>query len=384
MIKLKNTPEQIELVKAIGSKDPATSRLAQEAFASAIGPVLQIVLEQAGTASLIYVDQPFQEDESPSYPLDLYYNEGVGFIQVWSQTIAGGLPTNDVRGNAEMKIATYTLNSAVSFLKKYARKSNLNVLAKAVERMLQEVLLKQERTAWSVIMAALGQAVSTVNGVATTHTIPAQNLGIFQMEDLNQMMTKMKRINASFAGGTAITPYSKGITDLFVSPEVKAQIRAFAYQPMNTRPGPTVAGSTLSAYTATTAVPLPDAVREAIFNGAGTQEIYGVQITELNELGKNQKYDLLFSQYATGNIAPNITAANLGPYVYGTDEVVVGLDLSRDAFIRAVATDSDNSSTFSVIPDDQFFLRQEKVGFWGAVEEGRVCIDARAVIGLIL
>jgi hypothetical protein len=91
MIKLKNTPEQIELVKAIGSKDVATSRQAQEAFAAAIGPVVQIVLEQAGTASLIYVDQPFQEDESPSYPLDLYYNESQGFVQVWSQEIAGGL-----------------------------------------------------------------------------------------------------------------------------------------------------------------------------------------------------------------------------------------------------------------------------------------------------
>ena len=43
------------------------------------------------------------------------------------------------------------------------------------------------------------------------------------------MMTRMKRINASFAGGTPSDAYSQGVTDLYVSPEVKANIRAFAY-----------------------------------------------------------------------------------------------------------------------------------------------------------
>ena len=33
-LKLKNTPEQIELIKAMGSKDRAVAREAQEAFAA--------------------------------------------------------------------------------------------------------------------------------------------------------------------------------------------------------------------------------------------------------------------------------------------------------------------------------------------------------------
>ena len=40
-LKLKNTPEQIELVKAMGSKDVSVSREAQEAFAAFLGPVIQ-------------------------------------------------------------------------------------------------------------------------------------------------------------------------------------------------------------------------------------------------------------------------------------------------------------------------------------------------------
>ena len=53
-LKLKNTPEQVELVKALGSKNPAIAREASEAFAAFLGPVIQQVLLQAGTASRIY------------------------------------------------------------------------------------------------------------------------------------------------------------------------------------------------------------------------------------------------------------------------------------------------------------------------------------------
>jgi hypothetical protein len=34
------------------------------------------------------------------------------------------------------------------------------------------------------------------------------------------------------------------------------------------------------------------------------------------------------------------------------------------------------------MPDDQFVARSEKIGFYGSLEEGRVCIDSRAVAGI--
>ena len=55
-LKLKNTPEQVELIKAMGSKNPDVSRPATEAFAAFIGPVVQQVLQQANTAAYIYTD----------------------------------------------------------------------------------------------------------------------------------------------------------------------------------------------------------------------------------------------------------------------------------------------------------------------------------------
>ena len=46
-LKLKETPEQIELIKAMGSKNAATAREASEAFAAFLGPVIQEVIQTA-------------------------------------------------------------------------------------------------------------------------------------------------------------------------------------------------------------------------------------------------------------------------------------------------------------------------------------------------
>ena len=200
-----------------------------------------------------------------------------------------------------MKIATYRLDSAVSITKKYARQARLDVVSKLIERMSQEVLLKQERNAWAVALHALANASTSsvtaasvgITDLATgSHVIPAYEQNKFQLSDLNKLMTLNKRINSSWADGTPDAAYSSGITDLYVSPEIKEQIRAFAYQPMNT----------VQAPSGTSSVPLPDNIRTDIFNAAGMQEIYGVNIVELNEFGTSQKYNDLFKEFAGTNV----------------------------------------------------------------------------------
>jgi hypothetical protein len=358
-IKLKNTPEQVELVKAIGSRDATVAREASEAFAAFIGPVVSKVLMQAGTASAIYSDAPYDEDDNPSLPLDLWHDQNQDYVTVWSQSVAGGLPSSTVEGFSELKVSTYRLDSAVSFLKRYARRGRLDVVSKAVERMSNEVLVKQERNAWAVVLKALAEArtpaVGTNNGVAGGHITTASSAGTFQLADLNNLMTLVKRINTSYAGGTTDSSY--GLTDLFVSPEVKADIRAFAYQPF-----------TVSAGTGTN---LPDNVREEIYRGAGTESLYGVNIHELVELGVGQKYSALFNAFKGSQAFNNVT-----------QELAIGLDLSKEAFIRPIARQAESGGTFTVLPDDQFVARSEKTGFYGSLEEGRVCIDARAIVGL--
>ena len=357
-LQLNNTPEQVELIKAMGSKNASTSREAQEAFAAFIGPVVQEVLLQAGTAASVYTDAPYDEDDSPSFPLDLYYDERNvdNHITVFSQSIAGGLPSSQVVGMQELKIATYSLDAAVSFLKKYARRGRLDIAAKAIERMAQEVLVKQERNAWAVVLKAL--ANGSTGG--DSHALNITGTTAFTLDHLNQLMTRMKRINESFAGGTPAAAYSNGITDLYMGPEVMEDIRAFAYN--------AVGGSSAGA----SVTDLPDGVREEIYRSAGASSIYGVSLNELNELGIGKKYNTLYDSFAGA------------PFNATADDLVVGIDNSKGAFIRPVAQQSETGGTFNAQADDQFAQRSDKVGFFGKVEEGRVCLDARAVVGLTL
>jgi len=371
-LKLKNTPEQVELIKAMGSKDQAAAREAQEAFAAFLGPVVAEVIKQAGTAGNIYSDAPFDEDDSPSFPLDLFYNETDNHISVWSQSMAGGLPSSHIEGMSELKLATYRLDSAVSLHRRYARRARLDVVSKAIERMAQEILVKQERNAWAVILKALYEAVSGTAvrhlSKAGGHVMDSTATGVFQLDDLNRMMTLMRRINESWAAGTPDLSSSRGLTDLYMSPEGIEQVRAFAYQPMNTRHG--AEATTTAGYA--TSVALPDSIRESVYHAAGTASIYGVAINEMNEFGASSKYNTLFNAAALGSATDNDVAG----------ELIVGIDASRGAFIRPVAVQAESGGTFSALADDQWSMRSDKLGWYGFLEEGRVCIDARAVIGM--
>lgn len=354
-LKLKNTPEQVELIKAMGSKNPEVSRPATEAFAAFIGPVVQQVLQQANTAAYLYTDVEYDEDDNPSYPLDLFYEQNGkdNYITIWSQQMAGGLPSSQIAGNAELKISTYKLDSAVSFLKKYARKSRLDVVSKAIERMANEILVKQDRNAWAVALKGLAEAKGKFGtGSAGDNVVDAgAGAQAFGLTHINSLMTKMKRINASYADGTPAASYSKGLTDLFVSAEVVEDIRAISYNPFST-----------------TAEQVGDGVKDEMYRTAGFRNLFGVNIVDLYEFGNNQKYNTLYTA--------------MGGTLSANQQITVGVDRSVEAFVRPVARNAETGSTFTALPDDQFVTRQDKTGFYGGIEEGRVLLDARAIVGL--
>jgi hypothetical protein len=375
-IQFDKNPEQVELIKALASDNKTVAMEAQEAFAAFISDVIQQVLLQAGSANMIYRDVEFNEDDSPSIPLDLYYGLNEGHISVWSQTVGGGLPTNFVQGMQEMKINTYRLDSAISMDKRYVRRARLDVVAAGLERMANELLIKQERNAWAVILKLLADA--NTNG--SKHVFRVGTPGTFQLDDMNKLWTLVRRLTTSYAGGTPQGIQTRGLTDIFVSPEIKEQIRAFAYQPMNTRSG----GGTSAGNVA-----LPDSVREDIYRAAGTNEIFGVTIHELLELGEGRKYNDLFDTFA-GTTQFNTYGASGGTeFASATDELILGIDASRNAFLRPVSTfntygEGGNSGQVKVLPDDQFLARSQKVGYYSYIEEGRVAVDARAAVGLIV
>ena len=74
-ITLKHTEEQVELVKAMASRNRDVAYEAQAALAEFMSPVLAEVVNQAPTLSNMFSSFSFNADSNPrSLPLDLYYD----------------------------------------------------------------------------------------------------------------------------------------------------------------------------------------------------------------------------------------------------------------------------------------------------------------------
>ena len=385
-IVLKRTDEQVELIKALASKNREVAFDAQVALAEFIVPVLAEVINNAPTISNLFTSLQFNAEDNPSIPLDLYYDIfDEDYIKVYSQSVAGGLPQNVVQPLAsELKIATYRLDSAVAFDKKYAAKSRLDVVSKSFTRIAQEVMLKQERTSANLLMTALANASTGNDATAANnlHTFRAAAVGRFVLNDLNKLFTKIKRINASFVGGTP-SGARRGLTDLIVSPEIIEEIRGMAYNPINTKAS--IAGTASTSNSAGNApITATDEIRNQLFNQAGLPEFFGVSIMEINELGRGQRFNTIFDNVAGATSFTNAAGGNGAAFDGAADEIIIGIDRGRESLIRAVATDSDTGSEFSLIADDQYSIRQNKIGYFGSLEEGRMVLDTRALVGKIV
>lgn len=370
---LKDTPDQVALIKAMSSKDRDTQYEAKAAVATLVGPILAQVINEAPTISNFYRRMPFKADENPSIPLDLFHDiTDLDFIRIHSQTVAGGLSSSELfPAHDELKFKTYSLDSAWSFDKRYAKMARLDVVSKIFTRMAQEFMFKQEKTAVNQLLGALIAADTKVNGTAAAgnHVIRTATANVLSIVDFNKLMTLSKRLWTSFAGGTPSTGVRVGATDLIISPEMVEEIRAMAYQPVNTRAVPDTAEST--------AIPATDEMRNKILNSAGMPSIFNISLIELLELGVGQRYNLIFDKI-------NVAKSSPVTFTQASDEIMIGIDRAKsDALIRPVLIDEDASSEVSVMVDDQFVDRSKKTGFYAELNEGRIILEDRVLVGLI-
>ena len=381
-ITIKRTEEQLALVKAMASNNREEAYEAQAAVATLIGPVLNEVINNAVSVGSLFQTFTYQHDDNPSLPLDLFHDiTDEDYIQVYSQQVAGGLPYSQVfPAHNELKFSTYTLDTAYAFDRKYASKSRLDVVSKTFTRMAQEILLKQEKTAFNVLATALvnGSTKSSAGGTAAkgNHVLGAGTENVFTLNDFNRLITLSKRINASFSGGTPVGGSKVGITDLLVSPEMVQELRSMAYQPVNTRAGSfTTSGAT--------SIAAPESLREQLYSAAGLPSFYGINIIEVLEMGIGQRFNKIFDAVrASASVTLTGVSGAHGNFTVADDEILIGVDRSRDALIRPVLLEEGSTSELTVAVDDQFSMRQNKIGYYGRLEEGRVVLDDRALVGL--
>src|SRR6478736_9465259 len=115
-INIKQTNKNVALLKKLASKNQVEAAEAHVSLAEFIGPVLQEVINTAPTLSALFGKMTFNENDSPSIPLDLYTDVNQDdYLRVWSQAEPGGMPYNQpTPPTRELKFSTYRLDSAVA------------------------------------------------------------------------------------------------------------------------------------------------------------------------------------------------------------------------------------------------------------------------------
>lgn len=365
------TKETIDLINGLTSRDAEVANQSQVAIAAVISKVAEQILPQKLTTGLIYRDFEFDINEGMLFPLDLFADQGEDTIRVWSQVTGGGLPTNQIVGTGSLPFTTYTVDSALSIKKKVIKGAGPAIISRGIERMVAEVNAKREDYGWAVILSALATGK---NPDGLGKLVNANTAGVFQVDDFNKALIKLsdgyRAWNRTSPAGTNF-----GLTDLFLSPKMFGEIRSWSYQPMNTRGVPNTDEST--------AMPLPDEVRTQILKSFSGQvpNIFGVNFHQLSEFGVDGRYSKLFS---------NFYGASTPTFNPSSNELIFGIDNTKEAFIRAYGVDKDAgldidaSGEFIVQVDDQFRKREETLGWYGKLEEARFGIEKRNVVGIIV
>ena len=382
-VQIDRTPEQLDLVKRMGSKNKTESMAAAEAVATVMTkPILQVI-EQANVVSNFFTTIGYSAGTPSNIPLDDYFDiRNRNFLNVWTQSQPGGTAMNFQQGTTELFVQTYPLFSEITFNKNYLRAGNIDHLANGLTRLVQEVLLVQQTNGAFVIFNSLaGARIDGTSSVATTNLPVARTAvaNVFQMDDFNAMMIGYDRTTASWVGGTPVNE-QRAITDLLGSPEWMGQIRSMSYQPQNTRDGSltTQGASSLAA---------PDSVRNQAWQGGGVANIFDVNLHKVYEMGvgSNREFNDIFDTAAGATAYPGhgqgFGGGSTSVFAGATEELVLGLN--ADMFDLTRLRMNEEGSEFSLTAEE-YPVRSAKVGLWGGLTEGYISVESRAKFGLIM
>lgn len=370
----RTSPEQKALLQALASDDLNVRLPAYTAMAEFITQVAQKVIEQAETLTNWYVALPFDANQSQTIPLDALFDlegeEGQQYIRIWSQTQAGNLATNVPHANQEVPFQTYPLNSAISFDERHLREGRVDWASKALNRALAGFLNERTRMASENWLGTLAQAEGDLAGTPLPNVIRGEFEDEFRITDLNRLWTLMSRLNTSWYGGTpaSVLGAMGGITDIAMSPKRVEDIRNMAFNPLNNKGTGDIEGT--------------ENLRNSIYNTAGIPGLYGVNIVQFNELDVvgPKRWASIFETAANGKTFEG------SAFDKDNEELILAVDASRETAYRPYETNAASGldEEIRVRPDNQFFNREEKVGFYMGSRQGNIIVDTRGMAGLII
>lgn len=265
---------------------------------------------------------------SPEFPLDFLAPGTEKDFNAYTIPNHGTLPQRNIEGDYVM-VPTYEVGNAIDWLLKYSRDARWDIVNRAMAVLMSGFTKKSNDDGWHTLLAAgLDRNIMVYDADA--------NAGQFTKRLISLMQIVMRR-----NGGGNSTSTNRGkLTDVFVSPEAKEDMRNWG-------------------------VDIADEfTRRDIFLAAdGTlTRLFGVNLHDIDELGEGQEYQTYFTGALSGSLQ-------------GSDvELVVGLDLSnRDSFVSPVRSEVE-------IFEDDSMHRQRRTGLYGWMEQGFAVLDNRRVI----
>lgn len=318
-------------LRNIASSDRTVAAKAAENFAKAVEQPLRKTLLSGDIVSDIYTALDYTNNPNVVYYLDLLVPGQEVNHYAYVIPNHGYIPHRVVESDY-LRIPTYRIGNSIDCTLNLLRDANMPVIQRMLEIYEAGFIKKLNDDGWQTILAAATDRNILIND-------PNAAAGQFTPRLVALMKTFMRRNG----GGNSATLNRSKLTDLYVSPESKDDIRAWNLDIV------------------------PDAVRANIYyssdDGAEVVRIYDVMIHDMDELGESQEYQTYYTSTLSGSMASG-----------GDTEIVIGLDRQHDnTFLRPIR---EELQTF----EDNTRHRFGMFGIYGYKEIGHTVTDSRRTI----
>ena len=324
--------EFISLLRKSGDADINTAQAAQREFAKALELPLRKGVLVGNILGNIFETINVETGSTTEFPLDLISPGLEGEHVAYTNPGHGRIPERSVEGDYVM-IPTYSIASSVDMLLRYAREARWDVVGRAMQVLEAGFVKKMNDDGWHTLLAAgVDRNILVYDGDATA--------GLFSKRLVSLMQTVMRRNS----GGNSASVGRGRLTDLYVSPEALEDVRNWGLDQVD------------------------EVTRREIYSapegGAPITRIFGVNLTDLDELGEGQEYQHFLTD--SNGLGGGIQSADV--------ELVVGLDQSsNDSFVMPV---KEQLQVF----EDPTLHRQQRVGYYGFAELGFGVLDNRRIL----